>query len=108
MNKWNTAELIAAGEEYLWHPFTPTHDCCAPRDAALGQGATGIKIWPEGTLRDVRTWCDPAGSLLVTDEVLTSFGRTGKMFGSEHESVAADIVVLGKAWQEDIFRLLLR
>src|SRR5260370_9716018 len=55
-----------------------------------------MKLWPPGTLRAVREWCDRTGALLIVDEVMTGFGRTGKMFASEHESVLADIVVLGK------------
>ena len=62
----------------------------------LIQGAAGMKLWPPGTLRAVRQWCDRTGALLIVDEVMTGFGRTGKMFASEHESVLADIVVLGK------------
>jgi len=62
----------------------------------LIQGAAGMKLWPPGTLRAVREWCDRTSALLIVDEVMTGFGRTGKMFASEHESVLADIVVLGK------------
>ena len=62
----------------------------------LIQGAAGMKLWPPGTLRSVREWCDRTGALLIVDEVMTGFGRTGKMFAVEHESVAPDIMVLGK------------
>src|SRR5438552_3779318 len=62
----------------------------------LIQGAAGMKLWPPGTLPVVREWCDRTSALLIVDEVMTGFGRTGKMFASEHESVLADIVVLGK------------
>ncbi len=62
----------------------------------LIQGAAGMKLWPPGTLPAVREWSDRTSALLIVDEVMTGFGRTGKMFASEHESVLADIVVLGK------------
>lgn len=62
----------------------------------LVQGAAGMKLWPEGTLRAVRDWCDRNGALLIVDEVMTGFGRTGKMFAIEHEDVRPDIVALGK------------
>jgi adenosylmethionine---8-amino-7-oxononanoate aminotransferase len=62
----------------------------------LIQGAAGMRIWPPGTLRGVREWCDRTGSLLIVDEVMTGFGRTGKMFGIEHEQVIPDIMLLGK------------
>jgi adenosylmethionine---8-amino-7-oxononanoate aminotransferase len=62
----------------------------------LVQGAAGMRIWPAGTLKGVREWCDRTGTLLVVDEVMTGFGRTGRMFAVERESVSPDIIVLGK------------
>ena len=60
------------------------------------QGAAGIRLWPEGMLNQIRNWCDSNQSLLIFDEVMTGFGRTGKMFASEHESVIPDIMALAK------------
>ena len=62
----------------------------------LIQGAAGMKLWPPGTLKGVREWCDRTGALLIVDEVMTGFGRTGRMFAIEHENVSPDIMVLGK------------
>lgn len=62
----------------------------------LVQGAAGMKIWPPGTLKAVRDWCDRTGTLLIVDEVMTGFGRTGRMFAMEHERVIPDIAVFGK------------
>src|SRR5438046_2145989 len=62
----------------------------------LIQGAAGMKLWPGGTLAAVREWCNRTGTLLIADEVMTGFGRTGRMFAIEHESVIPDIMVLGK------------
>src|SRR5437660_4704472 len=62
----------------------------------LIQGAAGMKLWPPGTLPAVREWCDRTSALLIVDEVMTGFGRTGKMFAIEHEPVVPDIMVLGK------------
>lgn len=62
----------------------------------LIQGAAGMKLWPPGTLRSVREWCDRVSALLIIDEVMTGFGRTGKMFAFEHESVTPDVLILGK------------
>lgn len=62
----------------------------------LIQGAAGMKLWPPGTLKAVREWCDRTGTLLIVDEVMTGFGRTGKMFAIETEEVIPDILVLGK------------
>jgi adenosylmethionine-8-amino-7-oxononanoate aminotransferase len=61
------------------------------------QGAAGIKLWSPGTLTAVRNWCDRSGTLLIADEVLTGFGRTGRMFACQHERVMPDIMILAKA-----------
>ncbi len=60
------------------------------------QGAAGIRLWPHGMLRALRAWCDRTGVLLICDEVLTGFGRTGKMFACEHEGVVPDFLCLAK------------
>jgi adenosylmethionine-8-amino-7-oxononanoate aminotransferase len=62
----------------------------------LVQGAAGIRLWPDGMLRALRGWCDRTGVLLIFDEVLTGFGRTGKMFACEHEAVLPDFLCLAK------------
>ncbi len=62
----------------------------------LIQGAAGMRLWPSGTLRTVREWCSRTDTLLIVDEVMTGFGRTGRMFASEHEGVIPDMMVLGK------------
>jgi adenosylmethionine-8-amino-7-oxononanoate aminotransferase len=62
----------------------------------LIQGAAGMKLWPAGMLRELREWCDRSGALLITDEVMTGFGRTGKMFACEHEGVRPDLMALAK------------
>jgi adenosylmethionine---8-amino-7-oxononanoate aminotransferase len=62
----------------------------------LIQGAGGMRLWPPGTLRAVRQWCDRTDTLLIVDEVMTGFGRTGRMFAVEHEEVVPDMMVLAK------------
>jgi adenosylmethionine-8-amino-7-oxononanoate aminotransferase len=80
-------------------------DALAPADVAkiaavviepLIQGAAGMRLWPSATLRAVREWCSRTDTLLIVDEVMTGFGRTGRMFASEHEGVIPDMMVLGK------------
>jgi len=51
----------------------------------LIQGAAGMRLWPLGTLRAVREWCNRTDTLLIVDEIMTGFGRTGRMFASEHK-----------------------
>ena len=62
----------------------------------LVQGAAGIRLWPSGMLKELRHWCDENGVLLIFDEVMTGFGRTGKMFACEHEEVVPDLMALAK------------
>src|SRR5947209_1395850 len=62
----------------------------------LIQGAGGMRLWPSGTLRAVRKWCTRTDTLMIVDEVMTGFGRTGRMFAIEHEGVKPDIMIMGK------------
>jgi acetylornithine/succinyldiaminopimelate/putrescine aminotransferase len=61
------------------------------------QAEGGVRIPEAGFIRALREQCDRAGAMLVFDEVLTGFGRTGKMFALEHFGVVPDIVVMAKA-----------
>jgi len=62
----------------------------------LIQGAAGMRPWPAGTLRAIRDWCSRTDTLLIVDEVMTGFGRTGRMFAMEHEGVIPDMAVMAK------------
>jgi adenosylmethionine-8-amino-7-oxononanoate aminotransferase len=55
-----------------------------------------MRTWPSGLLRDLRAWCDRHGVFLILDEVMTGFGRTGKMFACQHEEVVPDFIALAK------------
>lgn len=61
------------------------------------QGEGGVNVPPDGYLRSVRRLCDERRVLFVADEVQTGFGRTGDMFGCDHEGVRPDVLVVGKA-----------
>jgi taurine-pyruvate aminotransferase len=59
-------------------------------------GGGGVLPAPAGYLKRVREICNRYGVLLILDEVITGFGRTGKLFGFEHEGVQADILTVAK------------
>jgi len=61
------------------------------------QGAGGMIVWPHEFLAGVRGLCDRFGTLMIADEVLTGFGRTGRMFACEHAGVSPDLICLSKA-----------
>jgi len=61
------------------------------------QGAGGMVMWPAESLARVRESCYRHGVLMIADEVLTGFGRTGRMFACEHAAVTPDIICLSKA-----------
>lgn len=61
------------------------------------QGEGGVIVPPAGYLKRVREICDTNNVLLVTDEVQSGLGRTGKLFAQQHDGVRADIVTIGKA-----------
>jgi adenosylmethionine-8-amino-7-oxononanoate aminotransferase len=60
------------------------------------QGAGGMIVWPREYLGGLRDLCDRHRTLLIADEVLTGFGRTGKLFACEHGPIAPDILCLSK------------
>jgi len=60
------------------------------------RGEGGIRIPPDGYLQQVREICNEKGVLLIFDEVQSSFGRTGKLFGGQNWDVTPDIMCLAK------------
>jgi acetylornithine/succinyldiaminopimelate/putrescine aminotransferase len=61
------------------------------------QAEGGVRIPSPGFLPALRRRCDETGALLVLDEVVTAFGRTGRLFAHEHWGVVPDLLVLAKA-----------
>ena len=61
------------------------------------QAEGGVRIPGVEFMRSLRARCAQTGALLIFDEVLTGFGRTGRLFALEHSGVVPDIIVLAKA-----------
>jgi taurine--2-oxoglutarate transaminase len=59
-------------------------------------GTNGILIPPDGYLQGVRALCDKHGILMICDEVMSGFGRTGKWFAVEHWGVVPDLITMAK------------
>ncbi|MED5622046.1 aspartate aminotransferase family protein [Ideonella sp. BN130291] len=59
-------------------------------------GSTGVLIPPQGYLQRLREICDKHGILLIFDEVITGFGRTGNPFGAQTFGVTPDIITAAK------------
>ncbi len=62
----------------------------------LIQGAGGMLISPKGFLKGVEELASHYGTILIVDEVMTGFGRTGRMWACEHEDVSPDILCTAK------------
>ena len=59
-------------------------------------GTNGVIVPPDGYLRSIREVCDRHGILLITDEVMAGFGRTGKWFAVDHWDIVPDILTMAK------------
>jgi 4-aminobutyrate aminotransferase-like enzyme len=62
------------------------------------QGTNGNVIPPKGFLTELKKLANKIGALLIVDEMITGFGRTGKMFGCQHDDVIPDIITIGKGF----------
>jgi len=84
---------LAHVEEVLWYEG-PQYVAAILLEPIVGYA--GLIIPPDGFLRGLRELCDKHGILLITDEVMTGFGRTGKWFAVDHENVVPDMMTFAK------------
>jgi taurine---2-oxoglutarate transaminase len=59
-------------------------------------GSSGCLKYPEGYLKGVRALCDKHGILLIMDEVMSGFGRTGQWFGFQNHGIVPDMIAMAK------------
>ena len=87
------------GAKALIAAFTEALETGPPAAAVMVEpllGIGGCVVLAPGFLASLRDLCDHHGALLVLDEVFTGFGRTGRMFGFEHDGIVPDIVTMSK------------
>lgn len=60
------------------------------------QGAGGMLVYSPDFLRRLRKWCTDHRVMMTADEIMTGFGRTGRLFASEHAGIVPDLVCLSK------------
>ena len=96
---------IAAADELEKQILEEGADTVAMFIAEPVQGAGGVIVPQEDYFKRIREICDQYEVLLVADEVITGFGRTGKMFGLEHWGIEPDLMQFAKAITSGYFPL---
>jgi len=96
---------IAAADELEKQILEEGPDTVAMFIAEPVQGAGGVIVPQEDYFKRIREICDQYEVLLVADEVITGFGRTGKMFGLEHWGIEPDLIQFAKAITSGYFPL---
>ena len=91
---WDSAELALANLEETIQLEGP--DTIAGFIMETVVGTNGVLIPPDGYLQGVRELCDRYGILLIADEVMAGFGRTGKWFAVDHWGVVPDLITMAK------------
>jgi taurine--2-oxoglutarate transaminase len=86
-------KALAHVEEVIWYEG-PQYIAAILLEPIVG--TSGLLVPPDGFLQGLRALCDKHGIVLVFDEVMTGFGRTGKWFASEHWSTVPDIMTFAK------------
>ncbi len=96
---------IAAADELEKAILAEGPDTVAMFIAEPVQGAGGVLVPPDDYFPRIREICDEYDVLMVSDEVITGFGRTGRMFGLEHWGVEPDLMQFAKAITSGYFPL---
>jgi 4-aminobutyrate aminotransferase len=95
----NDDDCFICSGRYLEHLLTMPDSGVADVAAIILEPIQGHGGWivpPLGFVRAVRRLCDQHGILMIADEIITGFGRTGRWFGMDHYDVIPDILAVGK------------
>jgi 4-aminobutyrate aminotransferase/(S)-3-amino-2-methylpropionate transaminase len=87
-------ESLAALEEVFRNDIEPNRVAAIIIEPVQGEG--GFYPVPDGFLKSLRQVADRHGIVFICDEIQTGFGRTGRMFGCEHDGVEPDLITLAK------------
>ena len=91
----SSSEALAALERAFTTLVAAENVAAIVVEAVQGEG--GFIVAPREFLEGVRRICDEHGIVMVVDEVQTGFGRTGKMFATEHYGIEADLITVAKS-----------
>jgi 4-aminobutyrate aminotransferase / (S)-3-amino-2-methylpropionate transaminase / 5-aminovalerate transaminase len=91
----STEDALAALERMFTTQVAAEQVACIVIEPVQGEG--GFVVAPKDFLRGIRRICDEHGIVMVVDEVQTGFGRTGKLFATEHYGIEPDLILVAKS-----------
>jgi taurine--2-oxoglutarate transaminase len=91
---WDTTEDVLARTEEVLELEGPKTIAALIVEPVVG--TNGILIPPDGYMQGLRSLCDKHGILLIADEVMAGFGRTGEWFSIDHWKVVPDLITMAK------------
>jgi 4-aminobutyrate aminotransferase / (S)-3-amino-2-methylpropionate transaminase / 5-aminovalerate transaminase len=91
----STDDALAALERMFTTQVAAEQVACIVIEPVQGEG--GFVVAPKDFLQGIRRLCDEHGIVMVVDEVQTGFGRTGKLFATEHYGIEPDLILVAKS-----------
>jgi 4-aminobutyrate aminotransferase/(S)-3-amino-2-methylpropionate transaminase len=91
----STDDALAALERMFTTQVAAEQVACVVIEPVQGEG--GFVVAPKEFLQGIRRLCDEHGIVMVVDEVQTGFGRTGKLFATEHYGIEPDLLLVAKS-----------